>query len=242
MADLKRILRLDWDAVAGILAAVSAIVMHFLHIVEEGALLMIAVVLIALLFIRALRRERQDELMTEGLSRMEQRLDELTRRLHPPDVLLHGPRDLRTVSEAFAARARGEMIWFNVCLSMFRPQALFDTLLRPAVENPSVRSIQFVLDSSQRTQWEQDVVPKLDACRGKDRVRSPVWTTIHENLSLILADAEAGKTECLLSFWGEPFMASTPGRDVPRYILHVQRDSQLIGRLVDLARGYRVAR
>ncbi|WP_432822683.1 hypothetical protein [Trichloromonas sp.] len=58
---MKRILKYDWDAIAGIVAAFAAILMHFLHIVEEDVLLMIAVVLIALLFIRDLRRERQSE-------------------------------------------------------------------------------------------------------------------------------------------------------------------------------------
>ena len=37
------------------------------------------------------------------------------------------------------------MIWFNVCLLMFIPQSLFDTLLRPVIENPNVTSIQFIL-------------------------------------------------------------------------------------------------
>jgi hypothetical protein len=58
---LKRFLAFDWDAVAGIIAAVAAIVMHFLHWVDEGLLITIAVVLIALLFIRDLRRERATE-------------------------------------------------------------------------------------------------------------------------------------------------------------------------------------
>jgi hypothetical protein len=36
-------------------------------------------------------------------------------------------------------------------------------------------------------------------------------------------------------------MARTPGRDVPRYIFHVQRQSELVGRLRELERGYRLA-
>lgn len=58
---LKRFLTFDWDAVAGIIAAVAAIVMHFLHWADEGLLITIAVVLIALLFIRDLRREGATE-------------------------------------------------------------------------------------------------------------------------------------------------------------------------------------
>lgn len=42
------------------------------------------------------------------------------------------------------------MIWFNVCLLMFVPQDLFDSLLRPAIENPYVTSIRFILDERER--------------------------------------------------------------------------------------------
>ena len=60
---MRRFLSFDWDAIAGIVAAVMALVMHFLHLIEEEVLLMIAVVLLALLFIRDLRRERSSERM-----------------------------------------------------------------------------------------------------------------------------------------------------------------------------------
>jgi hypothetical protein len=51
--NLKRFLTLDWEAIAGIIAAVAAIVMHLLHLIDQGVLITLAVVLIALLFIRA---------------------------------------------------------------------------------------------------------------------------------------------------------------------------------------------
>ena len=54
---IRRLLSLDWDAIAGVVAAVVAIVMHFLHLIDQGVLLMITVVLLALLFLRGLRRE-----------------------------------------------------------------------------------------------------------------------------------------------------------------------------------------
>jgi len=55
-------------------------------------------------------------------------------------------------------------------------------------------------------------------------------------MSFILAETPDGATEAHLSFWGEPFMAYTPGREVPRYIFHVKGHSELIGRLTDLER------
>jgi hypothetical protein len=239
---MKRILKLDWDAFAGIMAAVTALVMHFLHVLEADILLTLAVVLIALLFLRDLRRERQTEHMDEHVRQTAATVKEIQGTLSPPDVVLVGPRQLRAVSEGFSVHARGEMVWFHVCLSMFKPQSLFDVLLRPAIENPMVQSIQFVLDHEQRQLWEQEVVPKVGRCRGQDKVKEPYWTTIEEQISLIISDiGTEGRTECLLSFWGEPFMARMVGRDVPRYIFHVQSQSELVGRLIDLVRSYRVS-
>jgi hypothetical protein len=54
----RQLLALDWDAIAGVIAAVAAIVLHLLHVIDEGVLTTIAVVLLAVLFIRDLRRER----------------------------------------------------------------------------------------------------------------------------------------------------------------------------------------
>mgnify|MGYP003519323404 FL=1 len=59
----------------------------------------------------------------------------------------------------------------------------------------------------------------------------------------MLADRESdGHAEAQVSFWGEPFMARTTGRDVPRYIFPVQAHSELVARLVELERRYRVGR
>lgn len=236
----KQFLAFDWDAVAGIIAAITAIVLHFLHIIDEGVLVTIAVVLIALLFIRDLRRERATDQAYASIEENRTALRAIQANLVPPDAVLVGPGHLRTASEQFAAHARGEMIWFHVCLTMFKPQSLFDTLLRPAIENPRVTSIQFILDARQQALWDNEVMPKVSACQGKDKVKPPRWTTIKESISVILADSGAGgRAESLLSFWGEPFMAHSAERDVPRYIFHVQGHSELVGRPIELVRNYR---
>lgn len=236
----KRLLSWDWDAIAGIIAAVAAIVMHFLHWADEGLLITIAVVLIALLFIRDLRRERATEDAFAAVAENRVLLRSIQTSLLPPDAVLVGPGKIRTASERFAAHARGEMTWFHVCLSMFRPQNLFDTLLRPAIENPHVTSIQFILDEDQKSLWDSEVAPKINVCKGKDKVKPPCWGQIQESVSVIIADEGAsGKAEALLSFWGEPFMAHATDRKVPRYIFHVQGHSELVARLVELIRIYR---
>jgi hypothetical protein len=158
-----------------------------------------------------------------------------------PDAVLVGPRALRSESIRFALQARGEMLWFNVCLLMFVPQSLFDVLLRPAIENPRVTSILFTLDHSERERWQTAVMPKVAACSGHAKVREPLWCDLHESISFILAELEpSGNTEAHVSFWGEPFMSRITGEDVPRYIFHVQAHSELIGRLAELQRHYQV--
>jgi hypothetical protein len=239
---VARLRRLDWDAVAGIVAAVVALVLHLLHIVDEETLLAIVLVILALMLLRDLRREEREERAAEAVVRADQGIQALRAGLTPPDTVLVGPDRLRAESERFARQAAGDMVWFNVCLLMFVPQALFDVLLRPAIENPHVGSIQFLLDHRERERWEQAVMPKLAACAGREKVREPLWSDLRESVSFILAQSgPGGGTEAHLSFWGEPFMAHTTGQAVPRYIFHVQPHSELIGRLVELERTYRLS-
>lgn len=239
---MHRLLKVEWDAVAGILAALAALVLHFLHIVDTDVLAMITLVLIALLFLRSLRNDHRADQMSTSVIQAERLLSELVQRSKPPDALVVGPRDLRAASEDFARRAQGNMVWFNVCLLMFRPQALFDALLLPAIENPAVTSITFVLDERQRTQWDREVWPKVIASRGTQKVQSPRWTPLREDCSFILAEmAPTGRTECLLSFWGEPFMSRHVGKDVPRFMFHVTGHAELIGQFVELDRAHRLS-
>jgi hypothetical protein len=240
MKSLKHYLGVDWDAIAGILAAVTALVLHFLHIAEAEALLALTLVLLALLLVRDLRRERQQELIAERVERTEAAANKVQAALRLPDAVLVGPPQLRSASTLFARRATGEMRWFNVCLLMFKPQPLFDALLRPAIENPGVTSIQFTLDEGEKQNWNEVVLPKIKTCMGHEKVQEPIWCTLRESVSFILAQTGPDEgMEVLLSFWGEPFMARSTGRDVPRYLFHVQSHSELVTRLGELERSYR---
>jgi hypothetical protein len=241
--DLKRVLRLDWDALAGVIAATLALVLHLLHVISVDILISISVVLMALLFTRALRREHVIDELQHSLTGVADGVDALQAAVKPQAAELVGPGSLTAVSEQFSRHAEGEMIWFHVCLLMFRPQALFDVLLAPAVMSPRVRSIQFILDPAQRDLWHADVQPKLAACPGREKVLEPVWVPIHESVSVILSDAGTpASTRALLSFWGEPFMARTSGRDIPRYIFLLRPESELVPRLIELARDHRLRR
>ncbi|HEY9051977.1 MAG TPA: hypothetical protein VIQ03_10565 [Gammaproteobacteria bacterium] len=234
---LKKLLSYEWDAIAGILAAVAGIVLHLLHVVDEQVILPIVLALMALLFINFMRHTRNNELTAEEVERTGHTVRRIQSALKQPDILLVGPRHLRAVNEQFAHNMSGDAIWFNVCLSMYKPQQLFDALLRPAIENPMVSSIQFVLDESQKELWEGFVQAKIMSCTGHDKVREPSWRKLSKNISFILADSQqSGGVEALLSFWGEPFMAQSSSRDIPRYIFHVQKNSELLTHLADLER------
>lgn len=239
--DMKTLLKLEWELISGLIAAVTALVLHFLGIGDEEVLLVVAVVLMALLFLRTMRQEQRIDKILEEISETDRIVADIGNSLKPPEIVLLGPQRLRAESERFCRNAQGDMLLFHVCLLMFRSQALFDLMLRPAVENPRVTSIRFVLNEKQRELWDTEIVPKLNQCKGREKVLPPQWASIEETISFIMSNTgEGGSSECLVSFWGEPFMAYTLEQGIPRYIIHVRSHSELIPRLVELERKYRL--
>ncbi|NJC88355.1 MAG: hypothetical protein FIB02_07465 [Desulfuromonas sp.] len=239
---MKRIMKYDWDAVVGVTAAFVAILMHFLHIVEAEVLLTIAVVLIAMLFLRDLRRENVNERHNLEVQQIRSDVKDILARISLSDTHLIGPQHIHQAMEDFCRRARNEMLWFHVCPLMFRQQAVFDAMFKPVIENPRVTSVQFVLDHKDRELWDSEVLPKIRQCTGCVKVRETHWTTISGGVSAIIADIDKdGSKECLLSFWGEPFMARTPSHDVPRYVFHVHSHSELVGRMVEVVRQHKLS-
>jgi hypothetical protein len=238
---MKRLLGVDWDVIAGILAAVSALLLHLFHIVDVEVLFAITLVILALLLLRDLRAEHRIDLLAETAEQTKAALDDLRSGLQRPDTVLIGPQNLRSESRRFTQSAHGDMVWFNVCFLMFRRQEVFDDLLRPAIENQVVTSVQFVSNESEKELWPTELLPKIKACAGSEKVREPIWRKLPESVSFILADVEQpGATEALLSFWGEPFMARSTERSVPRYVFRVLAHSQLLPRLIELDRQHRM--
>ncbi len=239
---LKRLLKQDWEVVAVLLAATAALVLHFLHIAEEGTLLAIAVVLLAFLLIRDMKRESQAGHFSSIEDLIATNLEDIKSSLTPPGIELIGPSELHETTLRFAKKGRGEVVCFNICLRMYKSQQPFDIMVRPFIENPEVTSIQFVLDSKERERWNKDVMPKVVACAGSKKVKEPYWYDLEENVSFILVETGSfGKAEALVSFWGEPFMSKASGINVPRYILYVRENSELIKSLKERERICRSA-
>ena len=186
----KRFFSYDWDAVAGVLAAVVAIILDLLNIADEHIILPIMLALMALLFLSFMRHERNNEHTAGQVEQIQRMAEKIKSTLTIPDVVLVGPRQLRVASERFARNMRGEVILYNVCLSMYRTQILFDTLLRPSIENSQVTFIHFILDESQKELWKTEVLPKIIACSGGSKVQEPHWCDLSKNLSFILADTQ----------------------------------------------------
>ena len=233
---LKRLITQEWEALAGIIAAVAAIVLHFLHYTEVDTLLAITLVLIALLFLRDLRHESQMNKISAAAEKANTTLGDIKAYIKPSDVTLIGPTELRAASEQFARKGQGVVVWYNVCLRMYKAQEPFDVMLRPFIENPKVTSLRFVLGTGEKERWHNDVLPKINACNGYKKVTEPHWARLEERLSFVITEAGEGKAEALVSFWGEPFMAVSTDKSVPRYILHVRENSDLIARLKEVER------
>jgi hypothetical protein len=233
---LRRIRNTEWETIAGVLAAVVAIVLHFLHLTDVNVLRVITLMLVALIFLRELRHESQWESMASASKKMTRLLEELVRSSHPSDLRLIGPTELASATGGFAERGRGGVVWFNACLAMLESQEAFDAILRPFIENPEIRSIRFVLKDTEKQRWETAVVPKLRECDQNGKVEPPRWAPLDSPISFVLEDVAGGngKTEALLSFWGEPFMTLHRHRSVPGYLIHVNERSELIGRLKEM--------
>ena len=244
---MKKLLRLDWDIIAGIAAAVLAIVLHLLHVVDVDVLLTIVLVLLAILLFRDLRREWHDDHVAESMEQMKAGLQDVQHSVNLPEATLIGPRSLRAESRRFSETARGEMVWFNVCFMMFRTQEVFDLLLRPAIENPLVDSIQFISSENEKELWEKHMWPKIKSCTGCHKVSPPRWRQLPQTVSFILADFEPRgtenkrSTEALLSFWGDPFMSRVVGRQAPRYVFRVHGHSDLVSQFIEMERQHRMS-
>ncbi|MGE0191596.1 MAG: hypothetical protein AB7T63_06085 [Planctomycetota bacterium] len=237
---MKKLLKLDWDVIAGIAAAGLAIILHLLHVVHSEVLLTIALVLLAILLFRDLRREGHGEQMASALNSLGAGVQDIRSTLTPPEAILIGPRNLRIETRRFVESARGHMVWFNVCFAMFRRQEVFDLLLRPAIENPLVEAIQFIANEGERDLWDKNMAPKISECAGSGKVIARLWRRLPETVSFILADINStGKTEALLSFWGEPFMSRAADTQLPRYVFWVHAHANLVAQFVEMERRAR---
>lgn len=234
--------KLEWESIAGLVAAVAAIILHFLHVTDVNVLRVITLVLVALLFLRDLRSEERWGSLENASQLSVRLLEEIKETTHPAEIYLIGPTQLRQTTIQFAERAEGEVVWFNACPRMFESKELCDVILRPFVDNPNVTAIRLVLDQAQQEHWSNRVEPTLQDYLGRSTVAPPTWAALDSAVSFIIAETDSvnGKAEALVSFWGEPFMPVHHDRRIPGYIIHVRAHSELIGRFREVERACRM--
>lgn len=88
---MKSLHKLEWEAIAGLIAAVAAIILHFLHVTDVNILRVITLVLVALLFLRDLRSEERWSAIEGGTKLSVRLLEEIRETTHPAEVDLVGP-------------------------------------------------------------------------------------------------------------------------------------------------------
>ena len=233
---LRYLLRIDWDVVAGIIAAVVAMLLSFMGLVSETVGRGIILLLSALLLVRDLRGEAREHRMFDKLDVIKRHVTTLAAAQHA-DIHLVGPKKMRQEFADFAATVYGEVRWFNVCCRMFRRQEVFDATLRPFLDNPNVTAVHLMCRSEERQFWLADVAPKLRQCEHGAKLRPPLWGPIGTNVSFVLGDVDGdGRDEAMLSIIEEPFAAANQGPSVPRFLIRVFSHCDLIASLEDMSR------
>ncbi|MFM9057773.1 MAG: hypothetical protein ACKOSQ_01370 [Planctomycetaceae bacterium] len=232
----RRLLRIDWDVVAGIIAALVAMLLSFMGLVSTTVGVGIILLLCALLLTRDLRGEAREHRMFDKLDVIKRHVAGLAAASHA-DVQLVGPKRMRHEFTEFAATVFGEVRWFNVCCRMFRRPEVFDATLRMLLENPNVTGVTLLCRPDERRSWEADVVPKLRRCEHGAKVRPPLWGPIRGSVSFVLGDVDGdGRDEALVAIMDEPFSNANHGPSVPRFTFHVYSQSELIGPLEEMVR------
>lgn len=229
-------LRVDWDVVAGIMAALVAMLLSFMGLVSETVGRGIILLLCALLLIRDLRGEAREIRMFDKLDVIKRHVTNLAA-AKQADIHLVGPKRMRQEFADFATTVYGEVRWYNACCRMFRRQEVFNATLRPFLDNPNVTAITLLCRPEERQFWLTDLAPKLRKCDHGEKVRPPMWGPIHTNVSFVLGDVDGdGRDEAVISIIEEPFAASNQGPAVPRFLVRVFSHCDLIAPLEDMSR------
>ena len=233
----RRLLRIDWDVVAGIIAALTAMLLSFMGLVSETVGLGIILLLCALLLTRDLRGEAREHRMFDKLDLIKRHVVGMAEAVKPSDMQLIGPKKMRLDYATFATGLHGEVRWFNACCRMFRRQEVFESSLRPLLDNPNVASIQLLCRPEEKPGWHADVLPKLQRCENGGKMPEPLWTTIRGNVSFLIGDVDGdGRNEALVSILDEPFAAHNMGPTVPRYLIRVFSTCDLMAHLEEVVR------
>ncbi len=233
----------NFDIIAVIAASFLALVLHAANLLPETYILPLILFLLALHVLHDLRAEIKHD---EEVAVINNKISGIDTKINAGETSLIKPDELLTHTREMALKNNGEIWWFNICINMFLSDVVFENVFKPAIENRKTTRIIPVLKDEYRKTWERDVTPKIRSCSGAENVSSPVWVeSIDENIAFIVIDSgERSQKEADIAVWGEPFMVEYmtheggSTKSVPRYLIHVKSDSELIYRLKDIFDKY----
>lgn len=227
---------IELDILAIVIASILGIVLHALHILPEAYVTSLILLLLALHAIHGATQASKD-------SEVHKRLLDAAERIEEPDVRLLNTEEVFERGRDLALNNKGEMWWFNTPLGI-RNDAVFERILKPAIENPNTSKIVFILDKKFKTIWEEEVEPKIDKCKSKEKVETPRFRSIDEKTAFRMIDTDPGRglKEAHVTFLEKPFTYKAereePAIFYPRYALQVKSHSKLIQDLKDMFLGY----
>lgn len=234
----RRLLRIDWEVVAGIIAAIIAMILSFMGVISDQIVRGIVLLLCALLLTRDLRSEAREHRMFDKLDLIKRHVVDVAGAVQPQEIQLIGPKKIRSAYTSFVTSLHGEVRWCNACCRMFRRQEVFDSTLRPLLDNPNVTSVVLLCRPEDHAHWTAELLPKLRRCANGGKLHEPNWITIDGLVSVLIGDIDGeGRNEALVSILEEPFAAVSMGTSVPRYLIRVSNASGLMGHLEELARN-----
>jgi hypothetical protein len=226
------------EIVAILVASIAAIALVHLEILPENIEISFILLLLA---VHTLHEITNGEEVRRDVETLKERAT-----VPASDLVLVKPADIARRTKEFGLRNTGEDWWFNACPTMFRSQEVFDTLVKSSMLNPKTTRIFFVLSPSMKDAWQRDVAPKIERSKGREKVQPVLWREMGEGIAFRTIDVDGltGAKEALLTVWGEPFMMEQAGERgtarMPRYVIHVRSDSELLVRLSDLLDRHRL--
>ena len=237
--NLKKLLKTDWEIIAGLAAAVAVIILKLLHLVEAETMLTLAVVLLAGLFMRELRREAVIDKFAANIDKTQAGVQQLMIHYADQGSSLVTPSGMHDAMCAFSRRATGVCVFKHVSPFMFKKQANFDSFLKPMIEHDAVSEVVFIINEDEAENFNFHIKQKADDCDGGSKIAKPILADNTDANGIIACNC--GLTEgfeALITFFSEPFMVKYGENWVPKFALHVLPESEVSKLVSDNVRRY----
>lgn len=234
---------LEWHRIALVIAAVVGIVLETLGVLSIQEIISLTLLIVAVFALESSAEGAKARKEHEALLGMIDDIRAIKVSVGSSDLKLVPSNQLVAFTSQFTAKNVGELWWFNICVDMFRSQTLFDAFMGDVLSNPKTTRIRIVLRNSEKILWQKFVTPKLENHAGREKLGEPIFAEDLGNISFGLITNGDRSKEGLLSVWGEPFMmerTSTEGKEsrLPRYLISIERNSELIPRFIEIFREH----